>query len=108
LGIDVAVSPREVTSRQILGMVQGGVIIAGSGISKGDAEVWEVEIIEGAPVTKAPLKDVSLPGCLIAAMVREDFVSVPGADDQLKAGDTAVVLVHKNSIADTLAIFERA
>ena len=41
-------------------------------------------------------------------MVREDFVSVPGADDQLKAGDTAVVLVHKNSIADTLAIFERA
>jgi trk system potassium uptake protein len=108
LGIDVAVSPREVTSRQILGMVQGGVIIAGSGISKGDAEVWEVEIVEGAPVTKAPLKDVSLPGCLIAAMVREDFVSVPGADDQLKAGDTAVVLVHRNSITDTLAIFERS
>ncbi|MGZ0170407.1 MAG: Trk system potassium transporter TrkA [Planctomycetales bacterium] len=108
LGIDVAVSPREVTSRQILGMVQGGVIIAGSGISKGDAEVWEVEIVEGAPVTMAPLKDVSLPGCLIAAMVREDFVSVPGADDQLKAGDTAVVLVHRNSIADTLAIFERS
>jgi len=107
LGIDVAVSPREVTSRQILGMVQGGVIIAGSEISKGDAEVWEVEIVEGAPVTKAPLKDVSLPGCLIAAVVREDFVSVPGADDQLKAGDTAVVLVHRNSIADTLAIFER-
>lgn len=108
LGIDVAVSPREVTSRQILGMVQGGVIIAGSEISKGDAEVWEVEIVEGAPVTKAPLKDVSLPGCLIAAMVREDFVSVPGADDQLKAGDTAVVLVHRNSITDTLAIFERS
>lgn len=107
LGIDVAVSPREVTSRQILGMLQGGVIIAGSGISKGDAEVWEVEIVEGAPVTLAPLRDVSLPGCLIAAMVREDFVSVPGADDQLRAGDTAVVLVHRNSIADTLAIFER-
>jgi trk system potassium uptake protein TrkA len=108
LGIDVAVSPREVTSRQVLGMVQGGVIIAGSGISKGDAEVWEVEIVEGSPVTKAPLKDVSLPGCLIAAMVREDFVSVPGADDQLKPGDTAVVLVHRNSITDTLRIFERS
>ncbi|MDA0284154.1 MAG: Trk system potassium transporter TrkA [Planctomycetota bacterium] len=107
LGIDVAVSPREVTSRQILGMVQGGVIIAGSEISRGDAEVWEVEIVEGSPVTKAPLKDVSLPGCLIAALVREDFASVPGADDQLRAGDTAVVLVHRHSIADTLAIFER-
>jgi trk system potassium uptake protein len=108
LGIDVAVSPREVTSRQILGMVQGGVIIAGSEISKGDAEVWEVEIVEGAPVTKAPLKDVSLPGCLITALVREDFSSVPGADDQLRPGDTVLVLVHRNSIADALAIFEKS
>lgn len=107
LGIDVAVSPREVTSRQVLGMVQGGVIIAGSEISQGDAEVWEVEIVEGAPVTMAPLRDVSLPGCLIAALVREDFSSVPGADDQLRPGDTALVLVHRNSIADTLAIFEK-
>lgn len=107
LGIDVAVSPREVTSRQVLGMVQGGVIIAGSEISQGDAEVWEVEIVEGAPVTMAPLRDVSLPGCLIAALVREDFSSVPGADDQLRPGDTALVLVHRNSITDTLAIFEK-
>ena len=106
VGIDVAVSPREVTARQILGMVQGGVIIAGSGIAGGDAEVWEVEIVEGAPVTQAPLRDVAIPGCLVAALVREDFVKVPGAEDQLQAGDTAVVLVHKSSLNDTLALFE--
>lgn len=106
VGIDVAVSPREVTARQILGMVQGGVIIAGSRISGGDAEVWEVEIVRGAPVTQAALRDVAIPGCLIAALVREDFVKVPGAEDQLQAGDTAVVLVHKASLNDTLALFE--
>ena len=106
VGIDVAVSPREVTARQILGMVQGGVIIAGSGIAGGDAEVWEVEIVEGAPVTQAPLRDVAISGCLVAALVREDFVKVPGAEDQLQAGDTAVVLVHKSSLNDTLALFE--
>jgi len=108
VGIDVAVSPREVTARQMLGMVQGGVIIGGSGISGGEAEVWEVEIVEGAPVTRGPLKDVSLPGCLVAAIVREDFVKVPGADDQLRPGDSAVVLVHRNSIGDALALFEHA
>jgi len=107
VGIDVAVSPREVTARQVLGMVQGGVILSGSGVSGGDAEVWEVDIVAGAPVTTGPLRDVSLPGCLIAAIVREDFVKVPGADDQLRPGDTAVVLVHRDSIADTLALFER-
>ena len=108
VGIDVAVSPREVTARQVLGMVQGGAIVGGSGISGGEAEVWEVEITEGAPITQGPLKDVSLPGCLVAAIVREDFVKVPGADDQLRPGDSAVVLVHRNSIGDALALFERS
>ena len=106
VGIDTAVSPREVTARQILGMVQGGVIIGGSNISGGDAEIWEVEIVENAPVTRAPLKDHSFSGCLIAGMVREGFSKVPGADDQLKAGDTAIVLVERASIKQTLALFE--
>ena len=106
VGIDVAVSPREVTARQILGMVQGGVIREGAAISGGDAEVWEVEIASGAPITQAPLRDVSIPGCLIAALIREDFVKVPGAEDRFQSGDTAIVLVHKSSINDTLALFE--
>ncbi len=105
VGIDTAVSPREVTAREVLGMLQGGVIIGGSKVSGGDAEVWEVEILKGAPIAETPLRDVALPGALIAAIVREDFVKVPGADDQLRPGDTAVVLVHRNSITDTLALF---
>ncbi len=106
VGIDAAVSPREVTAREVLGMLRGGVIIGGSRVSGGDAEVWEVEIVSGAPVAGTPLKNVALPGSLIAAIVREDFVKVPGADDELRPGDTAVVLVHRNSVTDTLALFE--
>ena len=71
VGIDVAVSPREVTSRQILGMVQGGVIIGASKISGGEAEVWEVEIVRGAAVTQAPLKDVPFVGCLVAGIAKD-------------------------------------
>jgi trk system potassium uptake protein TrkA len=106
VGIDAAVSPREVTAREVLGMLRGGVIIGGSTISGGDAEVWEVEIVKEAPVVGTPLKNIALPGSLIAAIVREDFVKVPGADDELRPGDTAVVLVHHNSVTDTLALFE--
>jgi len=106
VGIDAAVSPREVTAREVLGMLQGGVIIGGSKISGGDAEVWEVEIVAGAPVVGTPLRNVALPGSLVAAIVREDFVKVPGADDELRPGDTAVVLVHRNSVTDTLSLFE--
>lgn len=106
LGIDVAVSPREVMARQILGMVQGGPILNRSDVAAGDAEVWEVEIMADTPITRAPLKDIELRQSLIAAIVREDYVRVPGANDQVQPGDTVVVLVQKPSMAETLRLFQ--
>ena len=93
LGIDVAVSPREVLARQVLGLVDAGPVLDRTLLS-GEAEVWEVEILAGSPVTEAPLKELQLTHALIAAIERDEFVRVPGADDQLQAGDTAVVLVQ--------------
>jgi trk system potassium uptake protein TrkA len=106
LGIDVAVSPREVMARQVLGMVEAGPIISRSSISGGDAEVWEIEVHAETPITRAPLKDIVLNQSLIAAVEREDFVRVAGANDQLSPGDTAIVLVQKASAAETLKWFE--
>ena len=106
LGIDVAVSPREVMARQVLGLVESGPILDRSYISGQDAEVWEVEVNEGAPITKAPLKDIPLRQSSIAAFERDDFVRVPLADDQLRAGDTAVVLVQSAFASDTIRLFE--
>ncbi len=106
LGIDVAVSPREVMARQVLGMVEAGPIMVRSLISGGDAEVWEVEVAERAPITEAPLKEIDLDRSLIAAVEFENYIRVPGADDQLKPGETAVVLVQKDSVAKTLRLFQ--
>lgn len=107
LGIDVAVSPREIMARQVLGLVEPGPILDRSFISGQDAEVWEVEVNEGVPITKAPLKEIPLKQSSIAAIERDDFVRVPLADDQLRPGDTAVVLVQTDSAQDTVALFER-
>ena len=105
-GIDVAVSPREVMSQQILGMVDAGPIIARSFISGGEAEVWEVEILKNAPVTEAALKDLNLPGALVAAIVYQDYSRVPGADDRMRPGETAVLLVETKSADEVLRLFE--
>lgn len=105
LGIDVAVSPREVMYRQVLGLVEAGPILGRSFIAGGDAEVWEVEVAAGAPITQAPLREIVLHQSLIAAIEREDYVRVPGADDQLRPGDTAVVLVQAESADETLKLF---
>jgi trk system potassium uptake protein TrkA len=108
VGIDVAISPRDVMTQQVLGMVEIGPIISRSNLAGGVAEVWEIEILPNAPITQSPLQEFDFHHSLIAAIVREDYVKVPGADDILQPGDTAIVLVQKESVAETFALFEPA
>ncbi|MEO1994227.1 MAG: NAD-binding protein, partial [Planctomycetaceae bacterium] len=106
LGIDLAVSPREVMGHQILGMLQAGPILTRSTIAGGDAEIWEVEVQASAPITGAALREFDLGHALIAAIDREEYVRVPGADDKLIAGDTVVVLVQKDNIKHVAELFD--
>lgn len=103
--IDVAVSPRQVMARQILGMVSGGPILASERTTDGNVLIWEVEVKQGAPVTRHPLKELSLSQTLIAAVVRDDFVRVPTAEDILKPGDIAVVMVNKGIAGEAIKLF---
>ncbi len=107
LGIDVAVSPRELMAHEVLGMLESGPIIRRSTIGSGDAEVWEIDVEADVPATRAPLKDLGLQHCIIAAIVRDEYVSVPGADDQIRPGDTVVTLVQRDSAVQTLSLFVR-
>lgn len=107
LGIDIAVSPREVMAHQVLGMVSAEAMISRSTISAGEAEIWELEVVENTPITECPLKEIDFSNSLVAAIEREDIVSVPGAEDRLQPGDIAVVLVQKDSIDHTLKLFAK-
>jgi len=106
--IDVAVSPRQVMARQVLGMVSGGPILAAEKSADGNVLIWEVEVKQGAPVTRMPLKELSLSQTLIAAIVRDDFVRVPTATDLLKPGDIAVVMVNKSIAPEAIKLFSQA
>lgn len=105
LGIDVAVSPRDVLAREVLGMVDAGPVLARSEI--GEAFVWEVEVEEGAPITAQPLRLLQLQGCLLAAIIRDQHVTVAGGDDRLRAGDTVVVLLPREAETQTLKWFTK-
>jgi len=105
LGIDLAVSPREVMAREILGMLSTGPIIRRSPLAGGAAEVWEVQIKKGAKCTGAALKDLHIQDCLIAAIMREEYVDVATGDDELRPKDTVVVLVKAEMAEHALAWF---
>jgi trk system potassium uptake protein TrkA len=100
LGIDVAVSERDVMARQVLSFLNTGPVISKTSVPGGRISLFEIEVLEGAAATKHVLANVPLPaGCLISAVIRKDFVQVPGADDRLEAGDIIVALFD-DTVAD--------
>jgi len=107
LGIDLAVSPREVVAKQVLALLNTGPVMARSSLAAGaDIEILEIDVLEGAKATEHVLASLDLPAqCLIAAVIRENFVRVPGADDRLAPGDTVIALAHRDAIEGTLRVF---
>ncbi len=107
LGIDRAVSPREVMARQVLSFLFRGPVISRTAIGGGDLNVLELAVRENSACTQHVLANLKLPEqCLIAVIVHDDYVRVPGADDRLQPGDTVVALIDDSAIEETVAMFE--
>jgi len=108
LGIDKVVSPRDVVAKQVLGFLNQGAVISSTPLPGGSIFALEIEVYEGVAATAASLSELTLPTqCLIAAVIRDGYVRVPGGGDQLKAGDVVVALVASGSVDATLQLFQR-
>jgi trk system potassium uptake protein TrkA len=107
LGIDHVVSPRKVIAREILGFLNTGAVISRTPMAADAAiEVMEIEVMTGAPATRQLLAELPLPPqCLIGAVIRENYVMVPGADERFSPGDTVVALVESSAVEQTVQMF---
>ncbi|MCL2622652.1 MAG: Trk system potassium transporter TrkA [Planctomycetaceae bacterium] len=107
LGIDEVVSPRTVMAKQILGLLNTGPVVfrnmalLGSGI-----EIIELEVMPDSPVTQGSLSEVTLPAnTLLAAVLREGYISLPNAKSVLKPRDVVVALAHADSVSSLVTAF---
>ncbi len=92
LGIDVVVSPRDVTVSTILQHVRRGRIRAVHSLREGLAEVIEAEALETSPLVGTPLREVKLPaGIIVGAIVRGEEVIIPRGDTVVRANDRVVI-----------------
>ncbi|MDD3587399.1 MAG: Trk system potassium transporter TrkA [Thermoguttaceae bacterium] len=107
-GISEAVSPQEVTSRQISGLMHNGpVIFRNSHLLGGDVDVFELVVGENALVTQNPLKNVGLSKkILVAAVVRGKDVLIPDAEFIIKENDTVLVLVDAKAQPELIKQFQ--
>lgn len=93
LGIDVVVSPREITASTILQHVRRGRIRQVYSLRDGFAELIEAEAMETSPLVGEPLRDTKLPpGVMIGAIIRSDDVILPRPDTVIRAKDRVVLL----------------
>jgi len=106
LGIDQAVSPRPGMANQILALMNSGPVLSRTSLADGRVGICEIEVHEGAPITEQTLAKLTLPPkCIIAAVTTQEQVHVPGAEDRLSPGDTAIVLVDASSEDALFSLF---
>jgi trk system potassium uptake protein TrkA len=109
LGIDVALSPRQIAADYILRFARPAQVEAVVHLSDGVAEVLEVIAAMGSPVTDKPLRKVSVPkGVFLGGVVTTDDVIVPDGDHVVQPGDTVVVLALAKQRSAVEKLFRRS
>ncbi len=92
LGVDAAISPRLLVSRQILKYVREGEVVSSSVLADGRGEILELVAPEGARIVGRPIMETSFPrGAMIGAVAGETGVFVPGGNDVIRPGSTVIV-----------------
>lgn len=109
LGIDVAVSARQVMARNIVSFLQEGNIIRRQTLTGGDIQLIELEVGENAVATRTTLAGFDLRApFLICALIRKELVRIPVASDQLRKGDQIVVLVEEHDADSVIGFFTKS
>ena len=106
LGIDQAVSEREVFAKQVLSFLNEGVIVSRTKLPGGEIHLIELEAAVDSRATQSTLAKLGLPErCLVVAIIRRDFVWVPGATDQIQGDDKVILLVDDDMVDQTVGFF---
>jgi trk system potassium uptake protein TrkA len=107
LGIDVALSPREVAADMILRFVRRGSIVSVTTILGSDAEVIELKVPDRPKFKNAPLRSLLFPkGAIVGAIVRDKQIFIPTGETTLQPEDNLIIFFTKEAIHYVEAFFE--
>ncbi len=107
MGLESIISPRQITSANILRYVRARIGGHGTKVEKlyrlleGKAEAMEFIAREGEPYIGIPLKDLTMRrNSIVAVIVRRGKVIVPFGNDTIEKGDSVVIITTESSIGD--------
>lgn len=104
--IDVAFSPRILTARKILRFVRGEHLNSYLTFVNSDVELLELQVRPGVPCGNRRLADLALPpGVLVGAVSRGEEIFIPRGDDELREGDTILLMEQRRHRRITRSLF---
>jgi len=108
LGIDVTVSPREMTVSTILQHTRSGKVWAANTICAGKAEIIEAEIVPHSAVIGNTIRDVSLPkGIIVGAILRGVDTIIPDQDTIIAENDHLIICCLTSLVTKVDKIFSK-
>lgn len=106
LGIDVIVSPRNITASTILQHVRRGNIHAVHTLREGFGELIEAEALDTSNLVGKPLKEIKLPNrVMIGALVRGGEVISPRGNTVIQDKDRVVLFAAAESVRKVEKLF---
>ena len=107
LGINLAVSEREVMGKQIMTFMNEGVLNSRIRMPGGRIDVIEIDVLPDVAATQKTLAELNLPKqCLVVALINNEFVRVPGGDDKIQPGEKVILLTEEEVLYNVLGFFE--
>ncbi|MFB6170830.1 MAG: TrkA C-terminal domain-containing protein, partial [Haloarculaceae archaeon] len=106
VGVDVAISPREVTAEEIIRFTKERRAENVSLIQDDKAEVVEIEIDEESHLAGQAIRDAvaELPqGIVVGAITRDDTFITPRGDTVIEPRDHVVLFAYADIVDDVLA-----
>ena len=114
LGLETVISPKDITANYISSYVRGIANSQGSAVESLhkllDGAVEAVEFTAGSAThfLDTPIKDLHFKhGLLVAAIVHDGKVEIPGGNSQIHAGDRVIVVAEHLFLKDLNDILER-
>ena len=106
LGIDVVVSPRNITVSTILQYIRSGRIHSVHTLREGFGDLIEAEALETSDLVGKPLKEIKLPtGVLLGAIVRKGEMICPRGSSIIQAQDRVIMFAAADVIRKVEKLF---
>jgi trk system potassium uptake protein len=100
LGLETVISPKLITTNQILKYVRGNALESLMRIVEGKVEILEFYVDGSSKLTDKPLKELGISNnTIIATIVRKNEVVVPHGNDIIKNGDRIIVITMEKNIS---------